>query len=321
MAFIGIVLVGVAITGIAVVYIYYRRDIQAAYQRLDDIVHQSSDTAHWKTEYAIRGDGYPVFLIHGSAGGFDQGMNLAARHVGTGFRVIALSRFGYPGTPLPEGATPKTQTDAYVCLMDELGIERAAVMTYSAGGPSPLQLALHYPERVSSLVLISTAISDGAPALPPKPVFRSIAGSDFIFWLLTGPLRSVAQRMFIPISYKLTPEEDAEAADAMRQVLPIQPRSRGLVLDMFVTNNDPHERNSDYRLEEIMVPVLVINATGDPLANFEDAQAISQRIPQARLVTIEGGGHLMLDSGDLVRTEIDRFLRKNAKRRTSWQLQ
>lgn len=99
----------------------------------------------------------------------------------------------------------------------------------------------------------------------------------------------------------------------MSAVLPIQPRSRGLVFDLYTTNTDPHHHSSEYRLEEIKGPVLVLNARDDPAAQYEDARAMSQRIPRARLVTIEAGSHLMVGSGDLVRTEIDGFLRNSIR--------
>jgi outer membrane protein, multidrug efflux system len=68
-------------------------------------------------------------------------------------QVIAMSRFAYLRTPMPADASATAQADAHVCLMDALGISQAAVMGGSAGGPSALQMAIRYPDRVSALVL------------------------------------------------------------------------------------------------------------------------------------------------------------------------
>ena len=53
--------------------------------------------------------------------------------LGERYRVIAPARFGSFGSTLPPNATPADQADAYALLMDHLGIDRAAVIGYSAG--------------------------------------------------------------------------------------------------------------------------------------------------------------------------------------------
>ena len=100
------------------------------------------------------GHGRPLLMIHGSGGGHDQGMAWARPLLEQGVRVIAMSRFGYLRTPRPADASPQAQADAHVCLLDALGITRAAVMGVSAGGPSALQTAIRHPDRVAALVLV-----------------------------------------------------------------------------------------------------------------------------------------------------------------------
>jgi 2-hydroxy-6-oxonona-2,4-dienedioate hydrolase len=302
---------------VAFLYVPYRRDIQAAYNRLQALESQSAETPCGKVEYAVQGEGYPVLLVHGNGGGFDQGLDLGAVHIGDEFMGVAPSRFGYLATPLPAGATPQMQADAFACLLDELGIQQAAVIAWSAGGMSAVQLALRHPDRVSALVLVSSGISetDGSDevGLPPEPVLRTVLGSDFLFWLLVNPLQSLTQRMFVSTAYELTPKDKALLDDALQNTLPVRPRTQGAVFDTLETITDPHRNRSAYRLEDMTVPTLVINARDDPAANYEAARAMSQRIPQARLVTINEGGHLMLGSGELVRQEINLFLREQSE--------
>lgn len=305
---VGLVLAPLLLGGVVFTYLRYRRDMEAAQQRLDGMERRMVETACGAMEVAVRGEGKPLLSIHGSAGGFDQALDLAARQLGEGYRVVAPSRFGYLGAPLPEDAAPRAQADAFVCLLDALEVEQAAVITSSAGGPSAVQLALNYPERVSALVMVSTAIADEEPALPPRPVMEFVARSDFVFWLMAHPLRPLAQRMFIPAGYEMAPQDEAEVADLMAKLLPISPRADGLIADLYVTNNDPYANSDAYRLEDLAVPTLVINAKDDPMANYADARAMGQRMPNARFVSIPGGGHVMAGSGDRVSAEIGRFL-------------
>ncbi|MFN8007048.1 MAG: alpha/beta hydrolase [Terriglobia bacterium] len=149
-----IILLGMALS--ALVFLNYLRDIHRAYERIStgsNIV----DTPCGPIEYTTAGDGPPILVVHGAGGGFDQGMEFSAPLVQAGFRVIAMSRFGYLRTPLPADASAAAQADAHACLLDALGITKAAVIGASAGAPSSMQLALRHPERTSALVLLVPA--------------------------------------------------------------------------------------------------------------------------------------------------------------------
>jgi pimeloyl-ACP methyl ester carboxylesterase len=63
-----------------------------------------------------------------------------------------------------------------------------------------------------------------------------------------------------------------------------------------------------YPLEEITVPVLIISAVDDPLTLYVNAQGMAERIPGAKLVTIESGGHMLLGHEERIRSEIVTFL-------------
>ncbi len=45
-------------------------------------------------EYAIAGGGPPLMMIHGTGGGFDQGLLFAHGLRDAGFQIVAPSRFG-----------------------------------------------------------------------------------------------------------------------------------------------------------------------------------------------------------------------------------
>jgi pimeloyl-ACP methyl ester carboxylesterase len=127
----------------------YQADLARARQRLAAAGGRVAQTACGPIEYATAGAGIPVLEVHGIFGGFDQGLLVARPVLGDGFGIVAPSRFGYLGTPLPADASPARQADAHTCLLDHLGIERAVVMAHSAGSISAIQLALQYPVRVA----------------------------------------------------------------------------------------------------------------------------------------------------------------------------
>jgi len=55
-------------------YIRYRSDIRSDYDRLEALGSKTIETDHGTVQYAELGDGYPLLIIHGIFGGFDQGL-------------------------------------------------------------------------------------------------------------------------------------------------------------------------------------------------------------------------------------------------------
>jgi hypothetical protein len=106
---------------------------------------QVAQTPRGPIEYATQGEGPAILIIHGTLGGYDQGMAFVSQN--PGFKSIAVSRPGYLRTPLQTGRTPAEQADAFAALLDVLNIPRVAAVAISGGGPSALQFALRYPER------------------------------------------------------------------------------------------------------------------------------------------------------------------------------
>ncbi|MEQ8694539.1 MAG: hypothetical protein RIC85_04360 [Gammaproteobacteria bacterium] len=53
-------------------------------------------------EYAVVGNGPLLMMIHGTGGGFDQGLLFASNLRQRGFRIVAPSRFGYLGSAFPD---------------------------------------------------------------------------------------------------------------------------------------------------------------------------------------------------------------------------
>jgi pimeloyl-ACP methyl ester carboxylesterase len=223
------------------IYLPYRRDIRNAYDHLESLERQIVETDCGPIEAAIRGEGEPVLVIHGISGGFDQGVGISQSSLGDGYKVIAPSRFGYLGTPMPANATPASQADAYVCLLDALHLEKVTIMAYSAGGTSAVQMTLRHPERVKALIFVSTAAPTVGEyiALPPKRIIQFVFNSDFLMWVITTHFQQIMKpAMGVPESYPLSEAEQLQVSDSIRSVMPIKLRTAGFVFDMFTSNTD-----------------------------------------------------------------------------------
>ena len=281
----------------------YQTDIEAARRRLAAREHHSIQTPYGSVQYAEHGQGPPLLFSHPLVGGFDVGLGCADTWVGDAFRVIAPSRFGYLGSSLPPSAMPADQADAYALLLDKLGIERAAMVGFSAGGPSVIQFALRHPDRTAGLVLIGSALP-GKVGRPPRPV-EQLLFTDPVFWTLKAYLPTLFLRCLgMPNGFRPTPEQRFGILESEESLFPIHPRKQGVMYDSFVSNPDVQ----GYPLEEISVPTLIINARDDGLSAFQNAVRAAERIPGAELLAIDQGGHMLLGSETLIGQEVARFL-------------
>jgi pimeloyl-ACP methyl ester carboxylesterase len=266
-------------------------------------------------EYSIDGSGPAVLLIHGAMGGLDQSVLLGRAALGeAAFQRIAVSRPGYLGTPLSEGASPELQADACAALLDQLRVEQVAVIAISGGGQCALQFALRHPGRTRCLALISAC---SAPIREPIPVrfhlMRWIARSRHLSaWMRRSALRApeqsaarsvadptvLARTIAHPEAWPLWLALQASTLDRMGERMP------GTVNDIRESR-----RPFDYPLESLRPRTLIIHGSADRMAPPDQARALAWRAPRAQLVEVPGGEHVTLFTHlDLVREAVLKFL-------------
>ncbi len=309
-------IVALLVTSLSVlIYYRYQQDINRARER----VATGSDIAQTRCgpiEYAMAGEGPPVLVVHGAGGGFDQGFAFAEPLIASGFRVIAMSRFGYLRTPLPADPSPQAQADAHACLLDALHVERASVIGVSAGAPSSLQFALRHPQRCAALVLLVPATYVPRPGeaasldVPPGTqfLFDTALRSDFLFWAAPRLARDTVIRAILATPPEVVKNASAEEQARIRQVmdliLPVSPRRPGLVNDAAISTTLKR-----YELEKIRAPTLVISVADDLFGTFDAAKYTAEQIPRARFVGYRRGGHLWVGHQQEVMAEIAGFLK------------
>ncbi len=298
--------VGTAAAAGGVLTARYRREMKACQARWDAFDRTVITTRFGNIEYADIGTGEPILLSHGIYQGCDGA--LLFRDYIPERRIIAPSRFGYLGSTLPSGATPADQADAYVALLDQLNIAKIDVIGSSAGTTSALQLALRHPERVSRLVVLSGNLPGTATAVA-QPSWVRFVDRQIPVWIIKTLAPSTMRYMSgVPRRFPLT-AEDAEAVTAfLNSMFPITPKLAGVLFDAFISNADVNS----YPLESIRVPTLVIHTRDDPMIRYDSAAQAAHRIPGARLVGLQSGGHLMLGQTPAVRTELAAFLTRTA---------
>jgi pimeloyl-ACP methyl ester carboxylesterase len=295
----------------------YRRELATARDRVGQGSRMVSTTCG-PIEVAEAGRGPTLLVVHGSGGGFDQGLALGADYAARGWRVIAPSRFGYLRTPWPAdavvgGAIGDRQADHLACLLDAMGITDAAILGVSAGAIAATEFAVRHPQRTRALVVMVPAgyRPDPAPPLPAwaQQLLERLVAGDLPFWLAARFAPDTVRRVVLATpaeQYAAASDEERARADRMmREILPISARLPGLLHDTLATQAVPRP---DF--ESIRAPTLVISARDDGFGTFASAAHAAQRIPGARLLGFERGGHLLLGHQSAVVSAVEALLRK-----------
>ena len=272
----------------------YLWDIDGAYERVSGKSTIIS-SPYGDIEFTEGGSGPDVLVVHGSGGGYDQGELLVQAGLGSQFHWVAPSRFGYLQSTFHENATFDDQAHAYAYLLDHLGIKKVAVVALSHGGPSALLFAVLYPERVSSLTLISCGVAsssskDQVQANQKGDMWVTIFRYDPIYWAASKLLRKQLIELMgadDAVISSLGPGQRELIDRIIDYMNPVSLRSDGAAFDNKAAM--PNER-----IAAILAPTLVFHAKDDSLQLYHNAEFAASTIPNAQLVSFNRGGHLIL---------------------------
>lgn len=277
------------------------------------------ETAHGPLEYADTSSGPAMLCLHGAMGGCDQSLLLGRALLSEPdrFRILALSRPGYLGTPLSTGATPDQQANAFAALLDRLGIDATWVAAISGGGPSALAFALGYPDRCRGLILVSAPTGQHAPPANTVSRLRTMALMARIpgvsALLRRNAARSdpgrVARRA---ITNPALLDRTLANSEAIAMLAAVRASIADRLVDRIPGTLSDIAGNADmppFPLERLTVPVLGLYGDADTVVAHRYGEALLSG-PRARLVTLKGGEHFALFTHlDKVRHEVDAFVR------------
>jgi len=193
------------------------------------------------------------------------------------WRCIAWDERGHGRTETsPDPFTYWDSAKDVLGLLDHLGVQRAVLAGMSQGGFLSLRAALTAPERVRALVLLDTQpgvedpeklegynqLIEAWAAGPPQAVVDTVSA------LILGPGYADAARWM----------------DAAKEIP--EPTLRQIYATLVGREDDVNPR-----LGELTMPALVVHGSDDLAIELPKAQALTDALPDAELVVIEGAGH------------------------------
>jgi 3-oxoadipate enol-lactonase len=217
--------------------------------------------------HEVRGRGEPLVLLEGLGGDIAGWRRNIPRLAGE-LRVIAFDHRGNGRSSAPdEPMTMFTFVDDAVAVLDHLGIDRAHLYGQSFGGMVAQEVALTLPDRVRSLILACThpGVRHAAPIRATVPKDR--------------PWEALYSERF----RREHPDEVAEDLRLGTPQAPQMARRQWEAMQGF---------DSFERLPSLGVPTLILHGTEDRTVHPDNARVLADRIPGARLVLLEGAGHV-----------------------------
>jgi 3-oxoadipate enol-lactonase len=232
--------------------------------------------------YEVYGSGEPVVLIHGlsmdSSTWFNQIPVLSQK-----YQIIVFDNRGVGQTDAPkENYSTEMMADDTVALLKFLNVDNAHILGFSMGGMIAQIVALKYPELVKSLLLTSTAAQFPARA---KHLVQT--------WLrMLNENVSLETRIREGFLWVYTDEffEDDETVMASVNLAIDHPHplsNHGFAGQVAALM----KHNTRSQINQISVPTLVLIARDDALIPIEFSEELTARIPKAKLVILERGGH------------------------------
>lgn len=252
-------------------------------------------TKKWKLHYHEAGSGHPVIMLHGAGPGAGGWTNFA-NNIGPlsqKFRVILLD---FPGFNLSdefdpdEGPRQVLNAEAVKLLMDELGIDKAALVGNSMGGMASLMTTALYNDRVSHLITM------GAPGPFGPPLFFSPAGLSEGLKVLVHTYRDPSpeafKRLVSIMVFDPSFATDALAAERSQQALANRKHLENFLKGGLASNQNPPEALSmGQRLSEVQTPALIIHGRDDRVVNVEYSLRTASILQNSTLMVFNRCGH------------------------------
>jgi 3-oxoadipate enol-lactonase len=225
--------------------------------------------------YTRRGKGTPLVLLHGYPLDHHLWDDVAPLLEDT-FDLILPDLRGFgESTTVDSAFTVDDYASDIAGLLDQLGIQKTAIVGHSMGGYVALAFARLYPERVSGLGLVSSQVLADPP---DRKEGRYKSAADVSDKGIGGVVETMTP--------KFTSDErlQAFARESMERQ---QPAAFIGALKAMAERMDSTPLLSSFKF-----PVVIIHGEADALIPIDRAREVKNAIPQAHLVELNGAGHM-----------------------------
>jgi pimeloyl-ACP methyl ester carboxylesterase len=244
---------------------------------------QRLDVNGIETAVFSAGEGAPLVFLHGGGTitGFDALLPLAANA-----RLIVPHHPGFGASADDSGIDSLHDYHLhYLDLFDRLGLDEISLAGHSLGGALAARFALLHPRRVRRLAL-AAPWGLRVPEHPTVDIF-SVPEDRVLEYLFADLTRF---ERLPPPTPEFLAERSREAASLARVL------------------STPYDPKLERWLHRIAAPTLLLWGDADRLIPVEQAAVWAEHIPDARIQTVPGAGHLLFDESPDAVTALGEFI-------------
>jgi 3-oxoadipate enol-lactonase len=241
--------------------------------------------------YDEAGSGPAVLLLHGGLG--DSGLwEPVVPFLAEQFRTIRTDLRFYGRSTGP--AVPWSWQDDAIGVLDELGVERAALVGLSLGGRLALDIALAHPDRLWAVVGVAPGL-DGHSA----DAYGEERDARYEAAEAAGDLNAAME-----IDFEVWAPLGAD--DRIRQLWRATPEANALPSDLepLPATGPPAKE----RLGELALPTLIVTASQDPAGMREIGPLVEREAPDARHLELDSDHYVTLREPELLSRVLLEFL-------------
>jgi pimeloyl-ACP methyl ester carboxylesterase len=228
--------------------------------------------------FVEKGSGEPVLLLHAFPLSSEMWTDQLAA-LGRQFRAIAVDLPGFGRSPPPVGeVSVASYAEAVLSLVDELRLDKIALVGLSLGGYVAFELFSAAPERLSALALCDTRAE-------PDSLEEASKREENAKAVESSGIEVLVERM-LPNLLSLT------ASEATRRRVEQIVRAASVESAAGALRAMSKRRDARPLLPRIALPTLVLGGADDLPSPPKRMRAMASAIPGARFVTLARAGHL-----------------------------
>lgn len=232
--------------------------------------------------FADNGKGNPVVLLHGYLESQEIWYSFAEKLQKSGNRVITLDLPGHGLSGVAgEEHSMDFQAGAVLAVLNDLKLEKCALVGHSMGGYVSLAFAKNYPERLAGLCLFHST--------PNPDSDEKRANRDREIELVKGGKVELIAKTNIPMAFARENHKKMVEQIEEATLIAMETEPDGIIACLRGMKSRPDTNDV---LEKLKLPVVLIFGKKDAYISEEVAQNMAQRFSMHQTVFLENSGHM-----------------------------
>jgi pimeloyl-ACP methyl ester carboxylesterase len=227
------------------------------------------------------GAGIPIVFIHGFGADKEGWLALIGKLRGRAVVALDLPGFGAASPIDPAHATAEHQARAVKGVLDALHISKAVLVGSSMGGGISLRFASDFPDATHAVILLGSV----GPIVDKSPLNHALDRGE-------NPLIPRSRDEYVKMLDFVTEKKIFAPGVIVSYLASDQIARRDRLQAMFDAWVAQPVDAIEQVLRNVKAPTIVMHGDHDRAIDISSGRAIAERVPNAKLIVLEGVGHV-----------------------------